>query len=82
MTEQPQYSSLLVQHLVATFLPGIQEAALAHPIGKMFWKAIEPQIPEWLAQLDGDEEMQQGIIRHLRVFMNLLEEADSSEEGA
>lgn len=76
---ESQYSSALVQLLSTRFLPSIQEAALAHPIGKMFWQAIEPQIPEWLAQLDGNKEMQQGIIRHLREFMYLVEEDPRTE---
>jgi len=58
----------------------VEEAALAHPIGKMFWKAIAPEIPGWLAILDSNKEMQQAIIRNLREFMALVEEENKEEE--
>jgi len=80
-SEQPQYSSALVQLLYSRFLPRVEEAALAHPIGKMFWKAIAPQIPDYLKQLDEDKELQKSILRELRVFMAYLEEENKEEEG-
>lgn len=73
MTEQ-QYKSPLVQFLWNSVYPQIREAAMAHPIGKMVWKSFEPEIPDFLKQLDENRELQNQIVQHLRGLMAIIEE--------
>ena len=78
MTEQ-QYKSALVQFLWNSVYPQIREAAMAHPIGNMLWKSFEPEIPNYLKQLDENRELQNQIVTHLRGLMAMIEE-DIGEE--